>query len=70
MDRRRERKNMRTNTGDGTEPCVCGHTIEEHGNDSDFHGSTACTECDCIAYEAVRKIRSRRATDEIFQRRI
>lgn len=31
--------------------CVCGHAEEEHGDDPDYPGSTACTECDCIAYE-------------------
>lgn len=31
--------------------CVCGHAIEEHGNDSKYPGSTACSECGCIAYE-------------------
>lgn len=35
-----------------TRPCVCGHAIEEHGGDPKFPGSTACVECDCIAYEA------------------
>lgn len=36
------------------DPCACGHAPEEHGNDPDFPGSTACTvdECECIAYEA------------------
>lgn len=33
-------------------PCQCGHAIEEHGDDPQDPGSTACTECDCIAYEA------------------
>jgi hypothetical protein len=33
-------------------PCHCGHSIEEHGSDPKHPGSTACTECDCIAYEA------------------
>lgn len=32
--------------------CVCGHPVEEHGCDSAYPGSTACVECDCIAYEA------------------
>lgn len=36
----------------GTDPCTCGHAPEEHGRDPEHHGSTACTECDCIAYEA------------------
>lgn len=36
----------------GTEACVCGCAIEAHGNDPDYPGSTSCTECDCIAYEA------------------
>lgn len=31
--------------------CQCGHAIEEHGNDRRHLGSTACTECDCIAFE-------------------
>lgn len=35
-----------------TSPCVCGHSVEEHGHDPKYPGSTACTECDCIAYEA------------------
>ena len=37
---------------DGTEPCVCGDAIEAHGGDPEYPGSTSCTECDCIAYEA------------------
>lgn len=34
--------------------CTCGEPFEEHGNDPDHPGSTACTaeHCDCIAYEA------------------
>jgi hypothetical protein len=32
--------------------CVCGHAVEEHGNDPVYPGSTSCVECDCIAYEA------------------
>jgi hypothetical protein len=36
-----------------TMPCMCGHSIEEHhGGDPQYPGSTACTECECIAYEA------------------
>lgn len=31
--------------------CQCGHAIEEHGGDPKHPGSTACTECDCIAFE-------------------
>jgi len=31
---------------------VCGHSVEEHGHDPKYSGSTACSECDCIAYEA------------------
>lgn len=32
--------------------CGCGHTTEEHGHDDlEFPGSTACTECSCIAFE-------------------
>lgn len=34
--------------------CQCGHAVEEHGNDPEFPGSSACGECaegDCIAYE-------------------
>jgi hypothetical protein len=27
---------------DGGAACVCGHSIEEHGNDPEFPGSTAC----------------------------
>lgn len=33
--------------------CVCDHAVEEHGNDPEYPGSTSCTECDCIAYEAL-----------------
>lgn len=35
-------------------PCTCGHSIEEHGGDPEYPGSTACKEddCDCCAYEA------------------
>lgn len=36
----------------GTEACVCGCAIEAHGGDPKYPGSTSCTECDCIAYEA------------------
>jgi hypothetical protein len=36
----------------GMEPCVCGDSIEAHGNDPEYPGSTSCAECDCIAYEA------------------
>ena len=36
----------------GAEPCVCGDAIEAHGGDPEYPGSTSCTECDCIAYEA------------------
>lgn len=34
--------------------CTCGHSIEEHGHDPKYPGSTACTEddCECCAYEA------------------
>ena len=32
-------------------PCTCGHSVEEHGHDPELPGSTACTECDCIAYD-------------------
>ena len=38
--------------GDDTDPCTCGHAPEEHGHDPKYPGSTSCTECDCIAYEA------------------
>lgn len=33
-------------------PCACGHAPEEHGGDPRYPGSTACSECDCIAYES------------------
>lgn len=34
-------------------PCVCGDSVEEHGHDDEYPGSTACSACDdCIAYEA------------------
>ncbi len=39
----------------GVEPCVCGHSPEDHSHSDDeqYPGSTACNEpCDCIAYEA------------------
>ena len=36
----------------GMEPCTCGDAIEAHGGDPEYPGSTSCTECDCIAYEA------------------
>jgi len=36
----------------GTEACVCGCAIEAHGGDPKYPGSTSCTECSCIAYEA------------------
>lgn len=31
--------------------CMCGHAEEEHGDDPKYPNSTACRECDCIAYE-------------------
>jgi len=34
---------------------TCGHAIEEHGNDPEHPGSSACDyqqDCGCIAYEA------------------
>lgn len=31
--------------------CVCGHSPEEHGHDVEHTGSTACNECECIAFE-------------------
>ena len=36
----------------GTEACMCGCAIEAHGGDPAYPGSTSCTECGCIAYEA------------------
>ncbi len=32
--------------------CACGHAVEEHGHDLEYPGSTACSECECIAYES------------------
>lgn len=32
--------------------CARGHAVEEHGHDPEYPGSTACAECDCIAFEA------------------
>lgn len=32
--------------------CACGHAVEEHGHDDQYPGSTACSECECVAYEA------------------
>jgi hypothetical protein len=34
-----------------SEACACGHSPEDHGGDPKYPRSTACTECDCIAYE-------------------
>lgn len=31
--------------------CVCGHSVEEHGGDPLYPGSTACAACECVAYE-------------------
>lgn len=31
--------------------CTCGHAEEEHGGDPKYPGSTACIECECIAFE-------------------
>jgi|HubBroStandDraft_4_1064222.scaffolds.fasta_scaffold389942_3 hypothetical protein len=31
--------------------CTCGHSVEEHGKDPKYPGSTSCRECACIAYE-------------------
>lgn len=36
----------------GLEPCMCGHAVEEHGGIMLYPGSRACSECDCIHYEA------------------
>jgi hypothetical protein len=47
----------------GADPCMCGHSPEEHGHDDKHTWSTACGAdgdnpgdpsdgCDCIAYEA------------------
>jgi len=36
----------------GTEACTCGCAIEAHSGDPEYPGSTSCTECGCIAYEA------------------
>lgn len=32
--------------------CTCGHAIEEHAPTAEYPGSTACAECDCVAFEA------------------
>ena len=38
--------------------CTCGHSKEEHGNDPEYPGSTACSAecdggtCECMAFEA------------------
>ena len=36
------------------EPCCCGHSVEEHGGNEKYPGSTACyaKDCDCVAYDA------------------
>ena len=34
------------------DPCVCGHSVEEHGPRRGAPNATSCTECGCIAYEA------------------
>lgn len=40
--------------------CTCGHSEEEHGNDPEYPGSTACQAivedgtdepCECVAFE-------------------
>lgn len=31
--------------------CHCGHADDEHGHDPKHPGSTACTLCDCIAFD-------------------
>jgi hypothetical protein len=33
--------------------CICGHSIEEHGHDPKYPGSTACQVegCECFAWE-------------------
>lgn len=33
--------------------CHCGHVQDEHGDDPEYPGSTACSieGCDCIAFE-------------------
>lgn len=58
MDRKRAKRQLPPVPGNaqsrGT-TCVCGHAVEEHGNDPEFPGSTACGECpegECIAYES------------------
>lgn len=42
-----------------SDACACGHSIDEHGDDPKYPGSTACNarddwpsgRCGCIAYE-------------------
>lgn len=55
LARRRIEKTLGKSSGaivGGTAPCVCGHAPEEHGRDARYPGSTACVECECVAYEA------------------
>lgn len=42
---------MTYNMSSAPGPCTCGHAPEEHGRDPKYPGSTACTQCDCIAYD-------------------
>jgi hypothetical protein len=37
----------------GMNACTCGHAPEDHGGDKENPGSTACVECECIAYEEI-----------------
>jgi hypothetical protein len=34
--------------------CTCGDDEDDHGNDDEYPGSTACNvdDCECIAFEA------------------
>ena len=37
-----------------TTTCTCGHDEEEHGDDPEYPGSSACNidDCDCVCFEA------------------
>lgn len=37
---------------EGGTVCVCGDVADEHGHDPAYPGSSACSVCGCIAFEA------------------
>lgn len=42
-----------TKRGEVSETCVCGHVLDEHGQDHEYPGSSSCNidGCACISFE-------------------